>query len=160
MPRVLTTKGITMALPVCTHCEQYEGVLMVTTLTDGDTQVICPQDILLYALTLAATLTEGMTKEQVTAYQEQADKLIANLHAAMLPPASKTPRKRQPPPAAPVPPDGPQSDAAALVALVPPCSECGGTTATGDAAKLVCNECGAVIATASTDNLSPGGQDA
>lgn len=171
-----------MSLPVCTHCEEYEGVLMVTTLTDGDTQVICPNDILLYALTLAATISEGMTLEQAEAYAEQLDRIRANdpRHASQ-PPSKRSARANAAADDAtrcPVckqtrgrhskwcsatseqPPDGARSDATTPVALVPPCDTCGGTTATGDAAKLVCDECGAVIATEPDASLTPGGEPA
>lgn len=147
MPRILTKRGITMALPVCTHCEQYEGVLMVTTLTDGDTQVICPNDILLYAITLAATLTTDMTKAQADMYAEQLDAIYAHDPRAIARPAAKRTAKAKQPPPPDVPPDSSERPVGETVALVPPCSSCGGTTATGDALKLVCNECGSVIAT-------------
>lgn len=189
-----------MALPICTHCEQREGIFMATLLTDGDTQVICGDDLMLYAITLAATLTDGMTLEAADAYSEQLDAIYAHDPRAIVRPAGGRTRKgkaaaddsAQCPvckqrggkhskwcaadPAAIVPaaggaaPDdtghstpaaehplgGPQLAAAASVALVPPCDSCGGTTATGDALKLVCNECGNVIATEAADGTPQG----
>jgi hypothetical protein len=145
-----------MALPVCTFCEQYEGVYMGTNLADGDTQVICAYDMPAFALGMAAAVTEGMTKVQADQYGESLDAIYAHDPRAPQRPAAKAKAKAKQPPPPQDPPDSAQSDAAVTVALVPPCDQCGSTTATGDAHKLVCNECGAVIATADDSNPDKG----
>ncbi len=53
-----------MAKPRCTFCEENEGVLMVTNLVDGDTQIVCGIDLPGFALGMAAAMTDGMTPEE------------------------------------------------------------------------------------------------
>src|SRR5712691_8952762 len=57
-----------MAKPACTVCGQNEGMLMVTSLDDGDTQVICGPDLPGFALGMAAGLTEGMEPDEASRY--------------------------------------------------------------------------------------------
>jgi hypothetical protein len=138
-----------MANPACTFCEQNEGVMMSTNLTDGDTVIACGACLPGYALGMAAAVTQGMEQHEALQYADALDTIYANDPRApksdRLRPRGKT-RKT----AAPEPPaDVAVSYATDTVSLVPPCSECGGETATGDANKLTCDGCGTVIATAS-----------
>jgi hypothetical protein len=143
-----------MPLPICTHCEQYEGLLMTTMLTDGDTQVICANDLLLYVLTLAATVTEGLTVQLADAYASQLDAIYAHDPRPIARPARRAKASAKTQPSPEVPARGPELDGTATIQLVPPCDSCGGTTATGDAHKLVCDECGTVIAAADDHNMT------
>lgn len=120
---------------------------MDTNLDDGDTQVICTNDLLMYVLTMTASLTVGMTKEQAEAYAELLDAIYANDPRGPKPPAKSGGRRRK----AETQPDAASDDSEAAaddsVALLAPCAQCGATTATGDAEKLTCDGCGAVLAT-------------
>lgn len=136
-----------MAKPTCTFCGQYEGVLMDTNLDDGETNVVCPNDLLMYSLSMAAAITDGMTKEQAEAYAEQLDAIYVHDPRGPKPPAPARGRKPRVAAAPDLPPDGAGSNADGSVALLEPCAQCGGKTATGDAEKLVCDDCGAVLAT-------------
>lgn len=137
-----------MAKPTCTFCGEYEGVLMDTNLDDGETQVVCANDILMYVLGMAAALTSGMTREQADAYAPSLDAIYANDPRGPKPPAPPKRSKRTAGVSDPLPPDGPQVDGDGLIALLTPCPQCGGKTAVGDADKLSCADCEAVLATA------------
>jgi hypothetical protein len=158
-----------MAMPVCTLCEQYEGVYMGTNLTNGDTVVACANCFTALALGMAASATEGMEQHEALEYAETLDTIYNNDPRAPKSDRLRPRRKTQaaaPAEAGPAtdgsaaladsasatepaehPLDGPEPAPAVTVHLVPPCEQCGGTTATGDALKLVCNECGRTIAT-------------
>lgn len=137
-----------MAKPVCTYCDTYEGVLLVTNLDDGETQSVCGNDLIMYSLSMASQLAQGMTAEQC----EQYGALLDAIKAADIRPARPAGRKRAPrtPSGDPVlaVPDGSEMPALDRVDLPEPCSQCGSTTALGDAAKLVCEGCGNLLATA------------
>lgn len=122
---------------------------MDTNLDDGDTQVVCTNDLMMYALSMAASLTAGMTKEQAEAYAELLDAIYANDPRGPKPPAASGGRRRKRDPGPDVAPDGSESASDGSVALLEPCAQCGGLTAHGDAEKLTCDGCGAVLATAS-----------
>lgn len=136
-----------MAKPTCTFCGQFEGVLMDTNLDDGDTHVICGNDLLMYSLSMASSLTDGMTKEQAEAYAELLDAIYAHDPRGPKPPPASSGRKRRVAAVPDLPPDGSESNADGSVALLAPCAQCGGLTAHGDAEKLTCDGCGAVLAT-------------
>lgn len=137
-----------MAKPTCTFCGQYEGILMDTNLDDGDTQVVCTNDLMMYALSMASSLTAGMTQEQAEAYAQLLDAIYANDPRGPKPPAPAAGRKRRSAPEPEMPPDGSEAASDGSVALLEPCGQCGAKTATGDAEKLTCDGCGAVLATA------------
>lgn len=136
-----------MAKPVCTLCGQYEGALIESNLDDGETQVVCGSCLLMYALSMAAALTTGMTEEQAKAYGGLLDSIRANDPR----PATASARGSRRKTPASTPPDEPQATtgnhATSTVALLDPCPECGSKTATGDSRKLACDGCGAVLAT-------------
>jgi hypothetical protein len=158
-----------MANLTCSLCEQEQGLLMDTNLQDGDTTIVGPACMAGYALTMAASLTEGMPPEAGEAYGELLDRIAANDPR----PPKDAPRKRRGPLSKtladdsqePVPDspdihaDGPAasagteapppvpSDVPVAVTLPEPCPDCGATEGTGDDAKVVCNGCGKVIAT-------------
>lgn len=67
-----------MAKPPCTMCEQFEGLLMMTNLDDGDTQVICVPDLPAFALGMAAGVTQGLTPDEAEAYGDAFDQLAQN----------------------------------------------------------------------------------
>lgn len=87
-----------MALPICTNCEEREGLLMATMLTDGDTKVVCGSCITLYVLTLAAVLTEGMAKPEAEAYAEQLDAIYSHDPRPIARPAARAKAKAKAPP--------------------------------------------------------------
>lgn len=137
-----------MAKPVCTFCEQWEGVLMDTNLETGDTQVICGSDLLMYALSMTAALTAGMTTADADTYADLLDQIRANDPRPPKPPAKGG---RKPKPATEpgdLAYDHVVDDNLTRLDMPKPCTQCGGTTATGDKEKLTCDGCGAVIATA------------
>jgi hypothetical protein len=121
---------------------------MDTNLDDGDTQVVCSNDLMMYGLSLAAATTSGMTSEQAEAYSELLDAIYANDPRAPKPPPARGGRRRQNAQPPDVPLDDAESHADGSVALPAPCTQCGGKTATGDAEKLTCDGCGTVLATA------------
>jgi hypothetical protein len=137
-----------MAKPVCTYCDTYEGHLLVTVLDDGETQSVCGNDLLMWALSMTATLTEGMTLDQAEAYSEQLDAIRANDPRPTKPAGRKRAPRATAEPVAPVPPGGAELADLTRVELPIPCESCGSETALGDSHKLVCEGCGAVIATA------------
>lgn len=137
-----------MAKPVCTYCDTYEGVLLVTNLDDGETQSVCGNDLLMYSLSMAAQLSQGMTVEQCDQFGALLDAIKAN----DVRPAKPAGRKRAPkaPTADPAPQgsDGADMPALTRVDLPEACPTCGCGTALGDAVKLTCEQCGEVLATA------------
>lgn len=136
-----------MPKPACTFCGENEGVLMDTNLDDGETNVVCGPDLLMYSLSMTASLTDGMTKEQAETFAELLDAIYAHDPRGPKPPAPAAGRKRKVQAAPDLPPDGSEAAADGVVALLSPCSQCGATTAHGDAEKLTCDGCGAVLAT-------------
>src|SRR5215469_17930637 len=122
-----------MAKPTCTFCGEFEGVLMDTNLDDGDTHVICGNDLMMYGLSMAASLTDGMTKEQAEAYGELLDAIYAHDPRGPKPPPARGGKRRQAQAEPDVALDGTQPDGSESVALLNPCAQCGGLTATGDA---------------------------
>ena len=132
----------------CTLCETNQAIMMSTSLDDGQTMNVCPEDMLLYSLTLAANATIGMTEETAEAFSELLDQIYAN------DPRSRKPAKKTGRRAATVSPElAPDAlegggTVVNTVALLSPCAECGGTEGIGDADKLACSNCGAIIATA------------
>jgi hypothetical protein len=143
---------------------------MDTNLDNGDTNVVCVNELTMYALTLAAEFTRGMTLEMAEAYAPLLNAIQDN-----------DPRWRQPSlydsdtgPAEPDTPDdtsadppvegGPPVPIVAIlgadgrdtgmtiigntIAIPPGTCACGSETATGDDQKLTCDGCGTVLATA------------
>lgn len=137
-----------MAKPTCTFCGEYEGVLMDTNLDDGDTQVVCANDLLMYVLGMAAAISDGMTNEQAEAYAQSLDAIYEHDPRGPKPPAPRGGRKAKVTVEPELPPDGSEAAPDGSVALLTPCAQCGAKTATGDADKLTCDGCGAVLATA------------
>lgn len=137
-----------MAKPPCTFCGKHEGVMMATTLDDGDTQVACGNCMPAYAIGLATAIIGGMSKAEAGAYSDALDQMYASDPRGPKAPPAKPGGRRRKADAPDVPPDGPPEAAAVTVALDPPCTSCGSEAATGDAEKLTCNGCGLVIATA------------
>lgn len=136
-----------MAIPTCTFCERNPGILLSANLDDGETNVVCGPDLMSYALTMAATLTQGMTPEQGQALGDLLDQIAANDPRPPKPPSGKS-RKPKAAPAAPEQPAGAPGDPERVtVTLDEPCRQCGSETATGDTVKLTCDGCGAVLAT-------------
>lgn len=149
-----------MAKPACTFCEQNEGILMATTLDDGDTQIVCGGCMPAYAIGVATAIIRGMSKQEAGPYADALDALHAADPRGPRQPPPKAGRKPRSKPAAEPPSDAPQSHAGESVALPEPCQVCGSVTATGDAEKLTCDGCGTVIATASESSDQEVSQDA
>lgn len=120
---------------------------MDTNLDDGDTHVICGSDLLMYALSMTASLTDGMTIEQATAYAELLDAIYAHDPRGPKPPPATAGKRRKSQPEPDVAESGSEPAVDGSVALLEPCGQCGARTATGDAEKLTCDGCGAVLAT-------------
>lgn len=139
---------MTVPKPACTFCEGNEGALIISSLDDGDTQIACGVCLPMVALGMAAQLTQGMTIDQANAYAEMLDQIHANDPRPPKPPARGGKRKQAAADPEPPPPDGSETAATVTIELPQPCTQCGATTATGDADKLVCDGCGAVLATA------------
>lgn len=137
-----------MAKPVCTYCAEFQGVLLVTNLDDGETQVVCGNDLVMYSLSFASQLTQGMTPEQSEAYGELLDQIRANDARPPKPAGRRRTSKAEPAHEPPPPPVVAQWAPEGTVALPEPCQLCGSKTATGDAVKLVCDGCDTVLATA------------
>lgn len=137
-----------MAKPVCTFCGEYEGILMDTNLDDGDTQVVCVNDLMMYGLSMAASFTSGMTKEQAETFSDQLDQIYANDPRGPKPPAKGSGRKQASKPAPEPAADGSQPLAEGQIEIPEGMCSCGSRTATGDTEKLVCDGCGSVLATA------------
>lgn len=138
-----------MAKPVCTYCDENQGVLLVTNLDDGETQVVCGGDLVMWSLSMASQLTQGMTLEQSWEHAEALDMLKANdVRPVKAAPRSK-PRKSAPEQVPPSAPQAPEAVPPGRVTLPEPCELCGSLTAIGDADKLTCEGCDTVLATAS-----------
>lgn len=137
-----------MAKPVCTYCDTYEGVLLVTNLDDGETQSVCGNDLLMYSLSMAAQLSQGMTAEQCDQYGALLDAIKANDVRPAKPAGRRRAPKAPDPAPAPQGSDGLETPALTRVELPKPCEECGSMTAVGDTVKLWCEKCGTVLATA------------
>ncbi len=158
-----------MALPACTICEAETGVLMDTTLTDGDTTIVGPACLPGYALSIAAACTRGLPAEAGDAFGGLFDQISANdPRSPQRPPEApaSVPRKRKGATAAEPLPDGalaaPAASAAPeLNALAgahgigrldmvddrQPCFSCGSTECHWETDKVECASCGATIAT-------------
>lgn len=120
---------------------------MVTNLEDGDTQVVCGDDLIMFALTLAATMAPGMTAEQAVAFGGQLDAIAAADTRPPKPPARRPRAKAgaaEPPTAGSEPP---VADSGQLVALPKPCEVCGSETGAAVEDKLVCANCHEVLST-------------
>lgn len=137
-----------MAKPVCTYCGDFEAILLMTNMDDGDTQAICPSDVPMFILSMAGQVTEGMTPEQSEQFGALFDQIKANDARTPAPAARKRAAKSAPPADPPPPTAAPEAATAARVELPEPCPLCGSQTATGDAEKLTCDGCGTVLATA------------
>jgi len=134
--------------PTCTYCGEFQGALMVTNLDDGDTQIVCPNDILMWTLSMTAQLTTGMPADVAEAYGSLLDQIKANDPRETKPaPRKRTPKAASAPAAQSVP-DGSESDSLGLVELPEPCPDCSSRMGRGDATSLVCVECDRVLATA------------
>lgn len=158
-----------MANLSCTLCDAESGVLMVTMLEDGDTQIVGPQCMPGYALSMAAAATQGLPRESGDAFGELFDAVAANDPRPPKSPehGSKSARKRSANtaqleveqstgtklPSPPGEPGTPQTSGSGETAtttpvlLETPCSTCGGVAATGDDTKVTCDGCGTVLAT-------------
>lgn len=148
MPPVQSERRLAMAKPVCTYCDTYEGVLLVTNLDDGETQSVCGNDLLMYSLSMASQLSQGMTTEQCEQYGELLDAIKANDIRQARPAGRRRASRATPADPAPEVPGQSEIPSLARVDLPEPCSACGCGTALGDAQKLVCEQCGEVLATA------------
>lgn len=137
-----------MSKPVCTYCDTYEGVLLVTNLDDGETQSVCGNDLLMYSLSMASQLSQGMTVEQC----DQFGALLDAIKASDIRPAKPAGRRRAPKAPDPEPamqvPGRAELPSLTRIDVPEQCGDCGSTTALGDAEKLVCEGCGNVLATA------------
>lgn len=78
-----------MAIPPCTVCEQFQGVLSIVNLQTGDSEVLCGTCATPWALQFAASVTEGMSTEEATEYAPILDKLLANDPRLKLPRATR-----------------------------------------------------------------------
>lgn len=136
-----------MAKPVCTYCAEFEAILLMTNMDDGDTQAICPNDVPMFILSMAAQITEGMTPEQSEQYGQLLDQIMANDARPPKPRPRGRAAKAAPPVDPPPVPDVAVAPALARVELPEACPTCGNGTALGDADKLVCEQCGKVLAT-------------
>lgn len=137
-----------MAKPVCTYCGEYEGVLLVTNLDDGETQVVCGNDLLMWTLSMTGQLTQGMTLDQAMAYGNLLDAIKANDPREPAKVTRSKPRKAEPAPEPPAAVSTTEPAHPGRIDVPVPCDICGATTATGDAEKLTCDGCGTVLATA------------
>lgn len=136
-----------MATPRCTFCEENEGILMASRLDDGTTAVVCPADLLVYALAMSVQYTQGMTVESAESVGELLDQLYANDPRQ---PKAAGRRRKQPDsvaiatgasgPTVSMPEDN-------VVTLPSPCAHCGSTEGRGRGARLICGQCGSLIAT-------------
>lgn len=158
-----------MAKPPCSNQDGNEAYLSLVNLDNGEVATPCILCLPAFALSMAAGLTTGLGPEEADALGALFDQIAANdTRTKTATAAARRAGRRKPasgltadppddqadhdaPPPAPaaavVALAGPENAAAMLVALDPPCSECGGITGTGDSVKLTCNDCGAVIAT-------------
>lgn len=80
-----------MAIPNCTLCNGEQGLMLTTTLNDGDTIVIGGQCLASYVLAMAGSVTAGMSPEDCIEYGELFDAIAAN---------DKRPKKNSAPTAA------------------------------------------------------------
>jgi hypothetical protein len=136
-----------MANPTCTFCGQREGVLMVITLSDGDTQVACGPCVPAFAIGMTASITTDMALAELELYASALDIIRDNDKRPPKPPEPAARKSRAKAKPAEVAPDGSETPLAVTVELDEPCPQCGGSEATGGDTKLTCNGCGAVLAT-------------
>jgi len=134
--------------PTCTYCGEFQGVLMVTNLDDGDTQIVCPNDILMWTLSMTAQLTTGMPADVAQAYGSLLDQIKANDPREAKPAPRRRTSKPAAAPQAQSEPGSSEGASLALVDLPEPCPQCGHAQGVGDETKLACAECGTVLATA------------